>query len=222
MATLSLVTMRNLIRSNLNELTTSVLSDAELNSIINDAYKDVSSRGFCYENKITKSNIPASVKLIPLVSDNVVRVHYVEYDLATSGCRGMIEILPTVVGHVSINDYTPQYWFQWGNFLVVEPLPNVATYDLFIYASCYPATVLSADGDLPSSVQPEFHEVILNLATAMAALKLKRWGDTSLYYNDYVDNIQLRKYDYITKAVDYRVSLEIPGNVIVDSGTNNG
>ena len=221
MGTLSLVTMRSLVRSNLNELGTSMLSDAELNIIINDGYKDVCSRGLCYESKIAKTDIPASVKYIPLISNNIVRIHYVEYDKGATGCVGMSEILPQTTGRISINNYTPQYWFQWGEFLVVEPLPDVATYDLNIYASCYPAAVLTADADLPSSVPPEFHEVIAVFATSYASLKLRRWGDAALYYNMYIENIQMRKFEYIDKNVDYRVNMEMYGNVITEARGND-
>jgi len=132
MSTLTLSLMRTLIRGTLNESSTSILSDAELNSLVNDGYKDVAVKGLCYENKITKTDISISQPIISLRSDNVIKVNYVEYDLSSSGL-GMASVYPQTMGHIGINGYTPQFWFQWGSYLVLEPLPDVGTYDLFVY-----------------------------------------------------------------------------------------
>lgn len=214
MATLTLTLMRTLIRGTLNESSTSILSDTELNSLINDGYKDVCVKALCYESKLTKSNITASVPFVSLKSDNVIKVNYVEYDLGSSGL-GMISAYPQTLGHVTINGYTPQYWFQWGDILVIEPLPDVATYDLYVYASCYPSAVLSGDSDTASCVPAEFHECILMFATSFACLKLKRWGDAAMFYNKYIESVQSKKAEYVSKYTEVRQLHDIPANVII-------
>ena len=217
MATLTLSTIRNLVRSDLNERSTTSLTNTELNAIINDGYKDVAAKALCYENKLTKSNIPVSVRMIPLASDNVIKVNYVEYDLGTS-CLGLMEILPTALGHVPIDGYTPQFWFQWGDYLVIEPLPDAGTYDLFVYASCYPSAVMSSDSATPSDLPIEFHEDVYFFAKAFANLKLKRWADFAVAYNAYITDIQIKKAKYITKYPDTRALHTLPQNVEIKSG----
>jgi hypothetical protein len=210
MSTLTLSTIRSLIRSEINEATTTSLTDAELNSIINDAYKDTAVKGLCYESKIVKSNITS--KFISLASDNIVKINYVEYDLGT-GCLGMIQANAPTIGHTPIDGSSPQYWFKWGDYLIVEPLPDVSTYDLNLYASCYPFAVLSGDNDLPSSLPVEFHECVFLYSVAFSCLKLKRWGDFGSFYNRYIESVQVKKAEYVSKFPEVRQQQDIPRRV---------
>lgn len=219
MGTLTLAGIRNLIRSDLNESSTTTLLDTELNSLINDGQKDTTTKGLCYEKKIVKTDIPASVRIIPLIADNVIRVNYVEYDLGAAGGKGMLAILPQAVGYASTSGSgnTPQLWFQWGNCLVIEPPPDVATYDLNIYAACYPAAVMSADADTPASLPVEFHECVYQFALAFAALKLKRWADAGNAYNRYIANVQRKRFEYIMKFPESKLLHELPDNVTMEA-----
>jgi len=114
MGTLTLATIRNLTRSDLNETGTTMLTDTELNSAANDGYKDTAVKGLCYENKLTFDNI-AVEKIVSLRGNDVIRVNYVEYKTgATQGGKGLLGILPQAVGHNPINANTPHQWFQWG------------------------------------------------------------------------------------------------------------
>lgn len=221
MGTLNLLTMRNLIRSDLNETTTTMLLDSELNRAVNDGYKNTAAMGLCYENKIAFDNIAASVKIIPLVAaaNRIIRVNYVEYKFGTTqGGLGLLGVLPQIVGRKLFDVNTPQYWFQWGDNLIIEPVPDVATYDLAVYASCYPSAVMSADGDLPASIPPEFHECVYLFALAFAALKLKRWADAAGAYNRYITDVQRKRAEYVMKYPDGRIAHELPGNVTMEAG----
>lgn len=220
MGTLSLLTIRNLVRSELNESSTTVLSDTELNSIVNDGYKDTAVKGLCYENKISFDNIATGQKVVDLAfaTNRIVRVNYVEYKSgATQGGLGMLCALPQSFGHSKIDTYSPQYWFQWKDSLVIEPLPDAATYDLAVYASCLPAAVLSSDGDLPSSLPAEFHECVFFFALAFTALKLRRWGDAANAYNRYIAELQRKRGEYVMKYPDGRLALELPDTVTMEA-----
>jgi len=226
MGTLTVAKIISNVRSDLNETTTTVLSDAELTIMINDGYKDVATKGLCYENKISK-DVSASQKVISLVSSNVVRVNYVEYKSAdTEGGWGMLRVLPQTIGYspveyVSSTNGTgaPQYYFQWGPYLIIEPIPDVGTYHISVYASCYPQAVrvaTSADiaaGDVPV----EFHESIYLFTLAFAALKLKRWGDAASTYNRYIISLQQKRAEYISKYPDVRFTHELPDNVTMQA-----
>lgn len=215
MGTLTLATIRNLVRTDLNESTTTMLSAAELNSIINDGYKDVAVKGLCYENKITMDNI-AIGKIVSLrdQSPKVIRVNYVEYKSGTTqGGVGMLAALPQAFGYAPTNTSVPHYWFQWGQDLVIDPIPDAATYDLAIYAACLPSTVLSADADTCSVLPLEFHECVYLFTVAFAALKLRRWADSAMFYNKYIISVQQKRAEYVMKYPDGRLSHELPDNV---------
>lgn len=215
MATMTLTKYRSVIRSILNETSTTSLSDAELNILVNDGYKDVCAKALCYESRLTKENVSSAEKLISLVGLNVIKVNYVEYYTSP---LGMLSVLPTTVGHIPINGSTPQYWFQWGDYIYIEPAPDVSTYDLYVYAALYPDATMSSDSDTPTYVPEEFHEDILNFATAYACLKLKRWGDAAFFYNKYIAVIQKKKMDYLKRFVEPRTIKEIPDTVTVTNG----
>jgi hypothetical protein len=213
MGTLTLLAIRNNIRSELNETTTTILSDTELNALVNDGYKDVAAKGLCFESKVTKDNI-AIEKIVSFMSTNPIRITYAEYKTgATQGGKGMLCTLPQTSGYIPINGSSPQYWFQWGSYLVVEPIPDDTTYDLAVYTSCYPATVRSADNDLLDSLPVEFHECVYLFALAFAALKLRRWGDAANAYNQYIINVQQKRAEFVMKYPDNRYSHELPDNV---------
>ena len=220
MGTLTLLTMRNLLRSDLNESSTTMLIDAELDKFINDGYKDVAIKGLCYENKIAFDNIPVTQKVVPLLpaTNRIFRVNYVEYKTgATEGGLGLLAVLPQTVGRVPINSSAPQYWYQWGDSLIIEPLPDAGTYDLAVYAACYPAAVMSADGDLATSLPAEFHECVYLFALAYASLKLGRWSDAANTYNRYLADIQRKRMEYIMKFPDQRISQYLPDSVTLEA-----
>ena len=211
MATFSLI--KSLIRDELNELSTVRLSETELGAIVNDGYKDASVKSLAYEKKIAKTNIAAGERLISLAGENVIKINYVEYDLGSSGCVGMVKITPSMVGFVPIDGYTPQYWYQFGDFLVVEPVPDVGTYDLNVYASCYPDTAMAAAGDTPANLPLEFHDSLVDIGQCYAAMKLCRWGASSSSYNYYHQTMRAKQLEYIKKIADRRSYRAIPDAV---------
>jgi hypothetical protein len=130
----------------------------------------------------------------------------------------MLRIVPQAIGANPLSGNAPQNWFTWGRYIVIEPVPDVATYDLAIYASCYPAAEMTADSDTPASLPPEFHECVYLFARAYANLKLRRWGAFSSGYNAYIADVQGKKYEYILKHPDPRASSVIPEFVEVTHG----
>jgi hypothetical protein len=148
------------------------LLDTELTNLINDGYKEVAVKSLAYEKKITKTNIQIA-RRISVIGDNVLKVHYLEYNFST-GCYGMQQIFPERIGHIPIDGYSPQYYFKWWNCITIEPLPDVATYDLYIYASCIPDVVLT-DSDYLTYLPEEFHECVLMFVLTYSCYKLKRY-----------------------------------------------
>lgn len=210
MPTLTVSDIKTLVRDMITEATPSVVTDTELTNLINDGYKEVAVKSLSYEKKITKTNIPIA-RRISLIGENILKVHYVEYNLGSS-CLGMQQIFPERIGHIPIDGYSPQNYFKWWNCLTIEPMPDVATYDLYIYASCIPGTVLT-DSDYLTYLPEEFHECVWQFALTYASYKLKRYGEAAMYYNRYIDNLQKRKFEYVYKYADPRLIQDIPANV---------
>lgn len=219
MATLTLSTIRSLTRSALNDTGTARLTLAELNTLANDGYKDVSVKGICYESRITDvtTNITAGACVVSLVGKSVIRVNHVAY-VTTTAEKGLARIDPRAHGHLNLSGAAPQFWFPWGDFIVIDPAPDVGTYDLAVYAARYPAAAMSADADTPTNLPAEFHECVYLFARAFARLKLRQWGKFVEDYNDYTQEVQRRKFEYIMKHPDPREAREMPPVVEVSHG----
>ena len=214
MSTLTLKNIRDLVRSGLNEPSTTAITDTELNSIINDGYINVAVKGLCYEDKIAVTSIPSSIDIISLLSYNIVRVNYVEYNLGTSAL-GMTCVLPQAIGHIPLDGNSPQYWFQWGYYLKIEPMPATATYSLNLFASCYPTTAMLADDDTPSLIPSEFHECVYLYAMTFSCFKLRRWEDAIMNYNRFTESVQIKRLEYVSKFAEVRAVQDVPKTVTV-------
>jgi hypothetical protein len=201
-----------LARDTLNEEGTVSLTATEFLALVNDGYFDVATKAQCYERRIQLANISASVPLINVLPYYVFKINYVEYYTEN---KGIPCILPNAVGHTDIDGYDPQYWFQWGNVIVIEPLPDVSTYDLYLYASCYPPSALTLTTETLDYIPEEFHECVYDYIMAFACLKLKRWGDFVFLYNKYIETLQLKKMEYIKNNADPRILHKVPDNVVV-------
>ena len=128
----------------------------------------------------------------------------------------MLSVLPQTIGY-NPGSLVPQSWFQWGDFLLVEPVPDVATYDLNVFASCLPAAAI-ATTDLPTSLPIEFYEDVYLFVLAFACLKLKRWADAADAYNRYIQSVQVKRAEYVLKQRDSRELRLIPDVVEIKHG----
>ncbi len=207
---MDLSTIRSLARSALKDET--VLTDAELTALANLGCLDAAVKGLCYETRISVPNIPAGVSLVPLT--NTIRVNYVAY-VSGSTEKGMLPVMPEAFGGYHYNGAAPQIWFPWGDAIVIGPVPDAATYDLAVYAACYPSTAMSADADTPEDLPEEFHACVEMLVEAFGCLKLRRWGDFAARYNRYIAEVQARKFEYALKRPDARAAGAVPDAVEV-------
>lgn len=214
MASITISTITSIVRDNLNEQSTVILSDTEISNIIKDGYKDALAKLLCYEVSEALTLVDGQ-KIYPIPATYQVpfRVTYVE-----SNSKGLMEILPQIVGHLNPTDITsgkgiPLYWFQWGKNIIFEPTPNstAAGYTTNIYRACFPD---SAPTTVLTNLPAELDDCVADFATAYANFKLKRWGDAGLAYNRYIAGIQKRKFDYIIRPADPRTARQLPYQIV--------
>jgi hypothetical protein len=220
MSTQTLSTIKTLVRDSLNESSTTVLSDAELELIIQDGYKDVAVKTMCYEvTKTITLTAGVSVYRIPTTSQIALRVTYVDHNN-----RGLIKSVPNINGRIGVVTSglgTPQTWFTWGDLLIIDPPADATSAavspGLTLYCSAYPAAVITTT---ISNIPDEFHESIYEFARAFSALKFKRWGDVANSYNTYIENLQAKRFEYVMKNPDSRSMSEVPNSVKLQIGGN--
>ncbi len=203
MAFPDLADIRDRVRSLMNEDSNSTfLPDAVLNRYINDGERDIAAKTGCLENIDTAVTTAAS----RLVAFSGHKVKYVEYAGATT--VGIQRITPKHLGYPSYTGTAPQYWFQWGGSVVVDPLPDTA-YTLYLYVSDYPHTEMSDDTDEPS-IPASFHEDIVQYAYCRALMRDRKWPQAAFVYNKYIESIQAKKQMLVTQHPDSRAAIKIP------------
>lgn len=135
MATLPQI--RTYVRESIYEYRYKGLSDDELDRIINDAFLDVSSKMLCFEE--TQVLAPTS-RFVEFTGYKVKYVDLLIYLLGVyQETRTLQKIRPEAVGFVPSNDDHPQWWFQFGNLIVLDPSLNSSyTYTLSAIVATYP------------------------------------------------------------------------------------
>lgn len=100
-----------------------------------------------------------------------------------------IRVTPHNLGHVSLRDLvTPQYWFQWGQNIVIEPIPY-EVYTLNVYVSKSPSDQMSTDTHVPQ-IPLEFQECIVPYVVFMGKMKERKYKDAGMKYQEYLIILQ--------------------------------
>lgn len=207
-----------LVRLRLNEFTQAGVTSGEVFTSFNDAYIHIASRALCIESTTTLSTISGC----PFVLFPSTGCRVLEISLSTG--KGLMEIQPANKGRIPLNGTAPQYWFQWGSNVVIEPVPD-AVYALTILYAAYPIVSMKGrdvynngngisfvdtygvawiDYDYPAELPYEFHPCIVDFASYLMSLKFKRWGKAGEFYNQYVENLSKRKREYIERKAEQR------------------
>jgi hypothetical protein len=220
------------IMSALTEQSPAALSSAMLINAINDGHKDVAAKSLCLESESVVSTVPGS-RFVPFSGYKVKDIK----DESTN--LGVIETMPQSFGHNIIDGARPQYWFQWGGYVVLDPVPD-AVYSLRLYLAIPPDTqtyagafysqddgFIDTDGVFEWEVPPfitglpaEFIPSITDFAIYALAIKLKRWGKAVESYNTYVSNLAKRKVEYISHHPESPLMPRVPKVVAVQGGTS--
>jgi hypothetical protein len=221
--------LSDVVRSELNETQTTIISAAEMLRAINDTQLHIATRAYCIEKEASMVTTSGRNR----IKFNGIRVNYIEYlgidspivfssdftDLSvtwnlTAGSAGtnlgLQRILPTNIGHTSLKTTTPEKWFNWGKYVIIEPVPD-DRYILKLYYADYPAELTLTTEEL--EVPHEFQQCSISLVLSLLSMKLRRWGDSMGYYNKYISELQVAKAQYVNKYPDIRASLLIPDTV---------
>jgi hypothetical protein len=129
----------------------------------------------------------------------------------------LMKVQPENLGHIMAESSVPQYWFQWMDKVVVEPVPD-APYTLKLYTSDYPTTQLTLTTESPTSLPPEFQPCIVDFACYVLSLRLKKWSKASKYYNLYISNLKKRTQSYMDRKAEKRSLHTVPDTVTYSGG----
>lgn len=202
--------IRTQVRSLLNESTAAFWSDAELNRLINEAERDIAAKALCLEAITT---VTASSRTTAFTGHKILRVEY-------SG-QGLIKILPKMMGGLPLNGITPQYWFQWGQTLVLEPKPTT-NYTITLYTAIAPSTGMgtvegTSDTNQPS-IPARFHELIILFVLSRAYMKDRKFSMSGNIYKTYITELTIARKQVIDRYTDTRNDMVIPDKIVTAGG----
>lgn len=124
------------VRTYLNESVAGFYTQAEIWRWLSIAAKDIAQKTLCVK-RVLDAQTASSTRT---VTTNAYKVIYVEYIPSSGRNQMLIKIDPLRVGHYPINGTTPQYWYEFGSTIGIEPLPD-ATYELRLYVADMPKMV---------------------------------------------------------------------------------
>jgi len=184
--------------------TSSIFTSTVLNRFINDAERDIAAKTGCLEH-IDSLTTTASTRSVPFSGYKVKNLEYIP----VSGTRiGLPKITLKHFGRLPLTGATPQYWTQWGGFVLIEPIPDSA-YTLYATISDYPLVEMSSDTDEPS-IPSTYHEDLIWYAVSRCYMRKGRREQAAYAYNRYIEDIQLKKFTRTYPKQDARLLTSIP------------
>lgn len=184
--------------------TSSIFTSTVLNRFLNDAERDIAAKTGCLEH-IDSLTTTASTRSVPFSGYKVKNLEYIP----VSGTRiGLPKITLKHFGRLPLTGTTPQYWTQWGGFVLIEPIPASA-YTLYATISDYPLVEMSSDTDEPS-IPSTYHEDLIWYAVSRCYMRKGRREQAAYAYNRYIEDIQLKKFTRMYPKQDARLLTSIP------------
>jgi hypothetical protein len=191
--------IRTLIRDLLDELIASFFTDADLNSYIDEAIKDIAEKGGCYQ-VIDSANTATLTRLVAFTGYKCIAV---EYD---SAGLSLIKINPVQTGHNKYDGPYPQFWFEWGNNIGIDPIPP-GVYAMNLYIADTP-TALSGESSTPD-IPYAFCHLIENYSIARALKKDRQPEAAAMMMAIYENELAYMVVDIIPNIPDSKYDLRI-------------
>lgn len=127
------------IRTYLNETTALFYTDAELYRYMSIAAKDIAQKSLCVKRIVDAVTANAT----RTVTTNAYKVMYVEYVPSSGRPLMLTKIDPIKIGNIQLNGTAPQFWYELGSTIGIEPKPD-AIYVLRLYVCDMPKIVIES------------------------------------------------------------------------------
>jgi hypothetical protein len=128
------------VRTYINETTASFFTQAEIWRWLSLGAKDIAQNALCVRRILDAETIASTRN----VATNAYKVLHVEYVPSSGRARMLTKIDPLRRGNYVSNGVEPQYWYEYGADIGIEPMPD-AVYQLRLYVA-----------DLPKMQHPTF------------------------------------------------------------------
>lgn len=198
--------VRDRARKEINELVPGFFTDAMFNRWINAGIDDVAAKTHCIK----------SIDAISVSGRATAFSGYAVKTVLNSDGISLHKSNLKRMGHSPVNSPSPQFWCQWGQFLVVDPVPATAT-TLTVYIADY-ATALSSDTDqlgTTAGLPNEVHELVFDYTLWMAHLRDRQYAAAAGIYMMYSNKCLLHRSFFDKKYADRQADQEIPDRIVI-------
>jgi hypothetical protein len=121
------------VRTYLNEVTADFFTQADIWRWLSIAQKDIAQKTLCVRRILDVVTVNATRN----VATNAYKVLFVEYVPATGRTKMLSKIDPKRAGQGPYNGTVPQYWFEFGANIGIDPIPD-GSYSLRLYVADLP------------------------------------------------------------------------------------
>jgi hypothetical protein len=121
------------VRTYLNETTAGFFTQADIWRWLSVAVKDIAQSTLCVRRVLDALTTNGT----RTVTTNCYKVFHVEYVPSSGRPLMLTKISPLQVGHYPLTGTTPQYWYEFGSTIGIDPCPD-ATYKLNLYVADIP------------------------------------------------------------------------------------
>ncbi len=194
----TLEAMVSYVRTLLDEVTTSFFTDAQLKLYINHAQRDIAALSGCIRHIDTATVTNAT----RTVAFSGYKCAAVEYTPVSGNAYYLRKILPVQVNHVKFDGAEPQYWYEFGSNIGIEPLP-AATYAnaLKLYIEDFPTAEMSVDTEIPQ-IPPAFQPLIIYKALQQAFIQDNKMDVAKMLYTIYRNELAYLMQDQLQNVPD--------------------
>ena len=182
----------------LNEPSERFWSDIELLAYLNDGSIDIVARTHCLE--ATEVEVLVTDQLAYSLGDSFIVIKAVVYDDIKALRRGRIESLGDVLG----TSGEPVYWTQWGDDVLVYPVPDATANgnNIEVYTITRPAAVASGAAVL---VPAHFDRALTLYIVSQALKKDRRYAESNAVLAEYLSELDRFRADFSYQPVKQQI-----------------
>ena len=191
------------LRTLLDEVTASYFTDPQLKLYINHAIRDIASITGCIRH-IDTATVTNATRTVAFTG---YTCHAVEYTPLSGSPYYLIKISPVQVSHVNANGVEPQFWYEFGSNIGIEPLPT-ATYasSLKLYIEDFASADMSVDTEIPQ-ILPAFQPLIIPKALQQAFIQDNKMAAAQQMFSIYRNEMLYTMQDQLQNIPDGTLDL---------------
>jgi len=186
------------IRSLLNEATAGFFTNEEIDSWIDQAAIDISSKTLCYEQS-------SPITLMKYQIDYAYPMNCIKVVACLYDNKGLVRIDPEKLGNLTGKQGGPPGFFcDWAKKIYIEPVPNEA------YNGQSVTVLFAAQTNDITNIDEQFKVHAILFGLWRGKLKDRKYGEASQVLNSYLNFLLFNRQDLLVREVTARSDRKIP------------